>query len=61
VRIVDPPEGWRYGFPARLEDDYAGQLRRAGYPEKNITMALNHSRFWDEAEDELEAINGRLA
>lgn len=43
--IVDPPEGWRYGFPAPLQDDYVAQLRNAGYPEKDIPLALRHSRF----------------
>lgn len=47
MTIVDPPSGWRYGFPAPLEDDYEGQLRRAGYPVKDIPFALNHSRFWE--------------
>lgn len=43
--LVDPPEGWRYGFPAPLEDDYVAQLRKAGYPEKDVPLALKHSRY----------------
>jgi hypothetical protein len=43
--LVDPPEGWMYGFPAPLEDNYEEQLRKAGYPEEKIPMALKHSRF----------------
>lgn len=49
--LVDPPEGWRYGFPAPLEDDYPAQLRKAGYPEKDIELALKHSRFLGSLED----------
>lgn len=43
--LVDPPSGWMYGFPAPLEDDYEAQLRKAGYPERDIPMALQHSRY----------------
>lgn len=43
--FVDPPSGWLYGFPAPLEDDYEGQLRRAGYPESDIPLARKYSRF----------------
>lgn len=43
--LVDPPSGWKYGFPAPLEEDYEAQLRKAGYPEKDIPLALRHSRY----------------
>ena len=43
--LVDPPSGWMYGFPAPLEDDYEAQLRKAGYPEKMINFAIQHSRY----------------
>lgn len=43
--LVDPPSGWQYGFPAFLEKDYEAQLRRSGYPEKEIPFALEHSRY----------------
>lgn len=50
--IVDPPEGWKYGFPAPLEKDYKKQLYKAGYPENMIDLALKHSRYWTfEGED----------
>ncbi len=54
--IVDPPSGWQYGFPAYLEDNYEEQLRKHGYPEKDIPFALEHSRFMG-TRDELEARN----
>lgn len=43
--LVDPPSGWAYGFPAPLQEDYVAQLRKAGYPEKDIPLALKHSRY----------------
>lgn len=49
--IVDPPRGWAYGFPAPLEDNYEEQLRKAGYPEKDIPLALKHSRFLGSREE----------
>lgn len=48
--IVDPPDGWRYGFPKELKDgqDYAELLRQSGYPEKHIEFAMKHTRQWYE-------------
>ena len=50
--MVDPPSGWKYGFPAPLEEDYAEQLRKAGYPEEAMPMAMKHSRYWEEEIDD---------
>jgi hypothetical protein len=50
MTIVDPPSGSMYGFPAPLKDDYEQQLRDAGYPEKDIPLALRHSRYWEHHE-----------
>lgn len=55
--LVDPPTGWAYGFPAPLEDDYESQLRKAGYPEKDIPLALKHSRYIGSREELLEKVN----
>jgi len=59
--IVDPPTGWAYGFPKAVVEvpddfdllkdkfpvfDYEGILKDAGYPSKNIEMALKHSGYW---------------
>jgi len=52
--IVDPPSGWMYGFPAPLQEDYVQQLKDAGYPEKDIPMALKHSRYLADTREELE-------
>lgn len=54
--IVDPPNGWMYGFPAPLEDDYENQLRKAGYPERDIPLALKHSRYLGSQEELLERV-----
>jgi hypothetical protein len=43
--LVDPPQGWAYGFPAPLQEDYKQQLLDAGYPERDIPMAMRHSRY----------------
>lgn len=52
ITIVDPPEGWRYGFPAPALDNYEQQLRDHKYPEKDIEFAMKHSRYWEqEVED----------
>lgn len=50
ITIVDPPDGWRYGFPAPLQKDYEQQLRLAGYPERDIDLALKWSRYWESEE-----------
>lgn len=55
--LVDPPTGWTYGFPAPLEDDYEAQLRKAGYPEKDIPLALKHSRYIGSREELLVKVN----
>ena len=49
VMMVDPPSGWRYGFPAKLDcekETYEQLLRRKGYPEKDIDFALQYTRQW---------------
>lgn len=50
VVIVDPPNGWRYGFPKIMElnIEYEDLLRSSGYPEEYIPFALKYSRFWEE-------------
>lgn len=48
--MVDPPGGWKYGFPREIKDgeSYEGMLREAGYPERDIGLALKYSRYWEE-------------
>lgn len=48
--IVDPPSGWRYGFPKELKPGvkYEDLLLQSGYPEKEIEFAVKYSRSWYE-------------
>lgn len=51
---IDPPSGWKYGFPKVLPDDVKDirtWLIENGYPEKDVDFALNHCRQWIEEED----------
>ena len=53
--IIDPPSGWKYGFPRELPKDLTYEefkqwLLDCGYPEKHIELALKYSRFWEEDE-----------
>ena len=60
--IIDPPEGWRYGFPKPVHEEFhtlgsdfdLGKWPVAeGYPEDQIDLALKYSRYWEqEIEDE---------
>ena len=52
MTVVDPPGGWKYGFPAPLEKDYMQQLINAGYPTSEIDLALKYSRYWCASENE---------
>ena len=51
--IVDPPSGWRYGFPCELPEgkDYVELLREHNYPEKDIELALKYTRQWEEDDE----------
>jgi len=53
--MVDPPEGWRYGFPVMLDlekETYVDLLARMGYPD--LPLALKYSRFWEFKEETVE-------
>ena len=59
IRMCDPPEGWKYGFPKKIPDDvkdnnFFDWLISEGYPEKNIETRAKHCRFWyiEEKDDE---------
>ena len=55
--MIDPPSGWRYGFPKPYDENKDGDLRAFlksnGYPEKNIDFALENCRMFYE---KIEAI-----
>jgi len=52
--MIDPPSGWKYGFPKVIPEDMT-DLRQwfidSGYPESEVDFAMKHCRQW-EAEDE---------
>ena len=49
--MVDPPEGWRYGFPKRLPEgtvNFGQWLVKNGYPKDMVPLAIKFSRYWKE-------------
>lgn len=58
--MVDPPSGWRYGFPKELKEGttYKELLLKSGYPEKDIEFAIEYSRNWYEEDDDKELKDG---
>jgi len=61
VTMFDPPEGWRYGFPKPVHEEFhtlgndfdlARWLVSEGYPEKDIDLALKYSRYWETDDEE---------
>lgn len=56
-KMIDPPEGWKYGFPKEIpEDVYKTRdwLIENGYPEKVIESYGDYFfvRGWYEGEDD---------
>ena len=54
VLMIDPPSGWKYGFPMPVPSGYIKNeslmriwLQGLGYPEKDVDLALKHSRYWE--------------
>jgi hypothetical protein len=45
---VDPPSGWRYGFPKIYKRDRPIEqwLIDNGYPEHDVDWAAKHMRWW---------------
>lgn len=53
--MIDPPSGWRYGFPKPLTLRYPGQkhtewLLEQGYPQREIDSCGDYffCRYWEE-------------
>ncbi len=44
--IIDPPSGWRYGFPKEVSME--NWLLECGYPEKDLELAMKYGRSWYE-------------
>jgi hypothetical protein len=52
TRIIDPPSGWKYGFPKPIPDDIKdviSWLVENGYPQEEIDKLGEHfyCRYWD--------------
>ena len=49
MMLVDPPSGWKYGFPrnynSKTDGDLGEFLVKHGYPRGDIDFALRHCRF----------------
>lgn len=49
VTMIDPPSGWRYGFPKALPNgitDIRKWLIEQGYPEHDVDFASKNCRMW---------------
>jgi len=56
-KYIDPPSGWKYGFPKVLPEevvtpeDFKKWFLKSGYPEKDLDMAMKYSSSWEENEN----------
>jgi hypothetical protein len=53
IKYIDPPSGWKYGFPKQIPDDVTDVkdwLVKNGYPEFEIKALGDYffCRYWDE-------------
>jgi hypothetical protein len=53
VKMIDPPSGWKYGFPKVLPDDVTNNLKwlvENGYPQSEIDFLGDsfYCRHWEE-------------
>ena len=57
VTYVDPPSGWKYGFPRPIPEDRREDVMKwlveVGYPQREIEACGKYfyCRFWDEVEE----------
>ena len=57
ILMIDPPSGWKYGFPKPAPKDHhkdevlSAWLLEQGYPEALLSVALNYSRYWESTGD----------
>lgn len=53
VKMIDPPAGWKFGFPKAIPDDVTdvmAWLVENGYPQEEIDSCGEHfyCRYWEE-------------
>lgn len=50
-KMVDPPSGWRWGFPKEFRPNPGETLKswmiRCGYPHTEVDFAMNYLRVWE--------------
>ena len=66
IRMIDPPSGWKYGFPKPIPVDIKDTLKwlvENGYPQEEIDQYGDHfyCRSWDMDEEELNNKNNTYA
>jgi hypothetical protein len=58
--MVDPPQGWRYGFPKSYDKSRDGDLgmflKNGGYPVEDIDFALRYLRMWPENNERIDVV-----
>ena len=55
VTMVDPPSGWKYGFPKELPEnvvDFRQWLIDNGYPESEVDFGMKYCRQWKQKVEE---------
>jgi hypothetical protein len=58
VMYIDPPSGWRYGFPKVYPEEAQGRTKEwlveNGYPQSEIDKMKEHfyCRYWEGEKDE---------
>jgi len=54
--MIDPPSGWRYGFPMQVTEEQLKDLRtvleESNYPKDDIDFALKYMRRWKAQKEE---------
>ena len=59
--IIDPPSGWKYGFPKEIPQDRRYDsltwLVEQGYPQEEIDALGEHfyCRYWEQPDDDSPA------
>lgn len=57
VVMIDPPGGWKYGFPKEYDRDPEQEspenwFIRNGYPVADVELALKYSRMWEKNDED---------
>lgn len=54
--MIDPPEGWRYGFPKVIPPEHQHRtlewLVEQGYPKELLERTMMRIRYWNEVSDD---------